>query len=393
MSLPYYISWTKQNGAATFEIESAKDATITTTDGKNIIDMTSISYQAHFGHSPQKIIKKIKNQLDKLPMTSPKGRFSLKDESTIRLMKYMQKPDGKIFYTTGGAETIENALKIARDYTKKKIVLARKNSYHGATMGALSVTGDWRNPPHQLPNDWVVRIPEPMEDNSYQKIEKIVSEIGSDKIAAIILETITGGNGVIIPSEQWLKNISDLCKKNSILLILDEVVCGFMRTGLPFGYMHFNVEPDLICLAKGITGGMIPFGALWTSNKIAQFYEENVLCCGLTNYAHPLGIAAMSGVLDIVEDKSFNQNLSQRISEFKTLLNSFKNISSVKDIRQIGMLAAIDLNITIDGKKFLNEGIYLVSQTNRIILAPPLTIDQDTLKTAMNKIAIVLNSN
>lgn len=393
MSLPYYISWTKQNGAATFEIETATDSTITTTDGKKIIDMTSISYQAHFGHSPLKIINKIKTQLDHLPMTSPKGRFTLKDDSTVRLLKYMQKPDGKIFYTTGGAETIENALKIARDITKKKIVLARKNSYHGATMGALSVTGDWRNPPHQLPNDWVVRIPEPTEANSFETIEKIVAQVGPENIAAIILETITGGNGVIIPTKEWLKSISNLCKKNNILLIMDEVVCGFMRTGLPFGYMHFDVEADLICLAKGITGGMIPFGALWTSKKIADFYEENTLCCGLTNYAHPLGIAAMSGVLDIVEDINFQNNLKERIEEFKTYIQDLKNISAVKEIRQIGMLAAVELDHTIDGKKFLNEGIYLVAQTNRIIIAPPLIISQEDLKKAMNIISNILKNN
>lgn len=393
MSLPYYISWTKQNGAATFEIETAQDAIITTRDGKKIIDMTSISYQAHFGHSPKIIINKIKNQLDLLPMTSPKGRFPLKDASTTRLLNYMQKPDGKIFYTTGGAETIENALKIARDFTKKKVVLARKNSYHGATMGALSVTGDWRNPPHQLPNDWVVRIPEPTEPNSFQSIEKIIEQVGAQNIAAIILETITGGNGVIIPSKEWLKSISDVCKKNQILLIMDEVVCGFMRTGLPFGYMHFNVEPDLICLAKGITGGMIPFGALWTSKAIADYYEENILCCGLTNYAHPLGIAAMSGVLDIVEDNEFNQNLKNRISDFQLYLEELKTLSIVKEIRQIGMLCAVDLHHSVDGKKFLNEGVYLVSQTNRIIIAPPLIINHDDLKTAMKIIFNVLKNN
>ncbi len=393
MNLPYYISWSKQKDATTFEIESANDSIITTTDGSKIIDMSSISYQAHFGHSPSKIIHKVKSQLDILPMTSPKGRFLLKDESTVRLMNYMQKPDGKIFYTTGGAETIENALKIARDFTKKKIILARKNSYHGATMGALTVTGDWRNPPHQLPNDWVIRIPEPTEENSFEKIEKIIADVGHNNIAAIILETITGGNGVIIPPKKWLKSISDLCKEKNILLIMDEVVCGFMRTGLPFGYMHFDVVPDLICLAKGITGGVIPFGALWTSKEIANYYEENVLCCGLTNYAHPLGIAAMSGVLDIVLEKEFQLKLSERINEFKNYILNLKTIKNVKDVRQIGMLAAVDLHNTIDSKVFFKEGIYLVAQTNRIIIAPPLIINQETLNLAMNKISNVLINN
>ena len=132
----------------------------------------------------------------------------------------MNKNEGKIFYTTGGAETIENALKIARDITQKKVVLARRNSYHGATMGALTVTGDWRNPAHQLPNEWVVRIPEPNEPNAILETKKIIEEIGGDNIAALIAETITGGNGVMIPTKEWWKEIEKMCRDNNILLIM-----------------------------------------------------------------------------------------------------------------------------------------------------------------------------
>ena len=169
MKLPYYISWSKQKDAASFEIASVDGATVTTTDGLRLIDMTSISYQAHFGHNPPVIIKHIKAQLDSIPMSSPKGIYPLKNETTNSLLRYMKKEDGKIFYTTSGAESVENALKIARDITKKKIVLSRTNSYHGATLGALSVTGDWRNPAHMTPPGWVVRIPEPSDKKSLHK--------------------------------------------------------------------------------------------------------------------------------------------------------------------------------------------------------------------------------
>lgn len=390
MSLPYYISWAKQKDATTFEIESVDGVKIKTSNGHELIDMTSISYQAHFGHNHPTIIKYIKEQLDTIPMSSPKGIYPYKNEATLELLNYMDKVDGKIFYTTSGAESVENALKIARDITKKKIVLARKNSYHGATLGALSATGDWRNPAHLTPEGWVIRIPEPTEVDAIAKTREIILKNDHQNIAAIIIETITGGNGVYSGSNEWWIGLRALCDEFNIMLIMDEVVCGFERTGKPFGYMHYSVEPDLICLAKGISGGMIPFGAVWTSKKIAEHYEENILCCGLTNYAHPLGIAAMRGVLAIVKDPAFLKNLKHVEHKFHNHLDKLKAFTIVKDIRVKGMLCAIDLTKTIDAKKFFKKGLYLVAQTNRIILAPPLIINENELNEAMKRLLEVL---
>jgi taurine--2-oxoglutarate transaminase len=389
-TLPYYISWSKQKGATTFNIAAVDGVRILTDDGHELIDMSSISYQAHFGHNHPTIIKHLKDQLDTIPMSSPKGIYPGKNDSTYELLNYMGKLEGKIFYTTGGAETIENALKIARDITQKKVVLARKNSYHGATLGALGVTGDWRNSSHIMPSDWVVRIPEPQEPDAIKKTREIIKLTGGDKIAAIIIETVTGGNGVYYGDQDWWNGISELCEEFNFLLIMDEVVCGFGRTGKPFGYMHYNVKPDMICMAKGITGGMIPFGALWTSTKISDVYEERVLSCGLTNYAHPMGMAAMKGVLEIVKDSQFQSNLIGVEKVFQHSLDSIKKLKGVNEIRSKGMLAAIDLNKSIDWKKFYDQGLYLVSQTNRIILAPPLIISESDLKSAMNKISKVI---
>ncbi len=392
MNLPYYISWSKQKNAPVFEIESVDGIKVKTSNGHELIDMSSISYQAHFGHNHPIIIKHIKEQLDTIPMSSPKGIYPHKNQATLDLLAYMKKEDGKIFYTTSGAESVENALKIARDITKKKIVLARKNSYHGATLGALSATGDWRNPAHMTPEGWVVRIPEPRELDSLKKTRDVILKNNPDNIAAIIIETITGGNGVYSATNEWWLGIRSLCDEFNILLIMDEVVCGFERTGAAFGYMHYPqaVNPDLICLAKGISGGMVPFGAVWTSLKIAQYYEENLLCCGLTNYAHPLGLAAMRGVLEIVQNAEFQKNLKLVEKIFKSELEKLKNSILVKEIRVKGMLCAIDLTKTIDNKKFIENGLYLVSQTNRLILAPPLIITKSELEVGIQKIFEVL---
>lgn len=392
-TLPYYISWSKQKGAPTFNIASVDGVRINTDEGHELIDMTSISYQAHFGHNHPVIIDAIKKQLETIPMSSPKGIYPGKNESTYELLEYMGKPDGKIFYTTSGAETVENALKIARDITQKKIVLARKKSYHGATQGALTATGDWRNIGQLIPQDWVVRIPEPNEKDAIAKTCAIIEQTGAENIAAIILETVTGGNGVYYGDQLWWDGISKICADNNIFLILDEVVCGFGRTGKPFGYMHYNIQPDMICLAKGITGGMIPFGALWTTSKIADYYEENILSCGLTNYAHPLGMAAMKGVLEIVKDAKFQSNLINIQKVFEEGLENLKVLKVVQEIRVKGMLAAIDLNKLVDGKEFFKKGLYLICQPNRVILAPPLIITAVDLKIAMANIADVLKDS
>ncbi len=396
---PYYISWTKQNGASEFPISKAQGVHVHSTlndKEHKLIDMSSISYQAHFGHSPKVIIDEVKKQLDTIPLASPKGVYPHKDADTHALLNYMGKRDGKIFYTTGGAETVENALKIARDVSKKKIILARQNSYHGATLGALAATGDWRNQAILSPDDqksWIARIPEPYDDPELIKTEEVIKNIGSDKIAGVIIETVTGGNGVIIPTKNWYQKLNALCKKYGLLFILDEVVCGFHRTGTAFGYMNYEVEPDLICMAKGISGGVIPFGALWTSQKIASFYDDEILVCGLTNYAHPIGVASMRGALKIVADKSFQNNLKVCIEIFHKRLQDFEKLPNVTTVRKIGMLSAIELSETIEWKIFFEAGVYLVSQNKRIILAPPLVINPSELNEAMDKIERVLKGS
>ena len=383
---PFFFSWVKQSNPLRFSISSVDGVKLITENGHELIDMSSISYQASFGHNHPTIIKHMKAQLDTVPMSAPRGIFPGKIETTNELLKYMDKKDGKIFYTTGGAETVENALKIARDVSKRKLVLARKISYHGATMGALGATGDWRNTAHALPQDWVVRFPEPSEPDALAKTRQIILDHGQENFAAFIIETITGGNGVFEGSQEWWDGISEMCREFGILLIMDEVICGFGRTGLSFGYMHYNVKPDIICLAKGITGGMVPFGAVWVSHNIADYYMARVLACGLTNYAHPLGVAALAGVLEIVQDFDFQKHLEHISKVFKRELDIIQALPEVETIRSRGMLAGIDLNVDIQWKTFFDKGIHLATQNKRIVLAPPLIITEEELVEGMKRL-------
>lgn len=385
MTLPFYVSWSKQKNVATVDMERVDGVYYFNSKGERFQDLSSISYQSHFGFNPKEIRDEMKRALDLIPVASPKAIYPEKIKITEELLSYMGKKDGKIFYTTSGAESIENALKLARQLTQKKIILARSNSYHGASMGALTVTGDWRNPPHLLPRDWVVRIPEPTEDNALEKTREIILATGPENIAGFCLETITGGNGVIIPTEAWWNGIQKLCDEFKLMLIMDEVVCGFERTGKSFGYQHYpQVKPDLICLAKGITGGLFPFGAVWTSQKIADHFEENILCLGLTNYAHPIGVYALKGVLNIIANPSFVQNLSQTQKVFHDCLEKLKKCSQVSAIRYKGMLAAIETHGELQAQTFYQKGLSLVVQNKRLILAPPLITTPEQIQEAMH---------
>lgn len=385
MDRSFYISWTAQKEAEFFEIESASSSTLFLKEKKEVIDFLSTSLQVSFGHSEKKIKDAIINQLEKLPIASPKALFELKENASKNLLDIIGLSSGKIFYTVSGAEAIENALKIARDIKKTKVIAARRNSYHGASLGALSVTGDWRNQGHQTVDDWTLRIPEPFDDIDAKETHRLIKENAG--VAAICVETITGANGVIIPPDSWWRGIAKICKEENIFLILDEVICGFGRCGKNFGFQNFNervpeLKPDLICLSKGITGGYFPFGAVWTSDEIAKYYEENLLCCGLTNYAHPLGLAAMQAVIEILEDSSFKKHLNTVTDIFWRNIKKLESLEVVDSVRGVGMLAAIELSVSgsCTWRKFFDLGLHVLVKPNYLVLSPPLNISIEEIE-------------
>jgi taurine--2-oxoglutarate transaminase len=389
---PYFITWTKQVGAKKIDIVDSKGSFYIREDGQKVHDLCSTSYHTAFGHSFSPIKKAITKQLNTLPMASPKCTFDLKDSVSSKLIDLIGLK-GKVFYTVSGAEAIENALKAARQISGKKIILSRNISYHGATLGALSITGDWRNKDHATVSNWTKRIPEPEIDPNGEKLEELILKTGPEKIAGICLETITGGNGVIIPPKSWWRAITRLKKKYNLLLILDEVVCGFGRTGKDFGFQHFNLKPDFICMAKVITGGYIPFGAVWFNSKTAKYYDKNTLCAGLTNYAHPLGLAAMDVVIDYLktnEHKEKFHNLEIVMKEYKSVFNS---LSSVKETRQIGLIMAIELHSPIALNKFFENNLFLASVGNNLILAPAYITNPNDLKKSFKLIAKIIKGH
>jgi taurine---2-oxoglutarate transaminase len=383
---PYFHTWVAQEGAKEIDVDSAAGAKIFLKQKQMLIDSTSTSYHVSFGHNETRITNAIAKQTTRLCTASPKFAYELKTAVSEELIDLINLP-GKIFYTLSGAESVENALKMARHLTKRQVVAARSQSYHGASLGALMVTGDWRNQAVWCPTDWTLRIPECFEDIDGTKTIQTLEEYGASKVAAIILETVTGNNGVYIPTKEYLKNVSHFAKQNGIMFILDEVICGFYRCHEAFGFQNFGVEPDMLCLAKSITGGHLPFGAIWVKESIAAKFDHEILPCGLTNYAHPLGLAATQAVLDIVKEKSFVKNLHHLERDF---LVEIKKLPAVKSFRQIGMLAVLEISFTPDFPLFLKHGLYGIGTKNRLLLAPNLLISNEELSELFNRVTNLL---
>ncbi len=387
----YYVTWTAQDKATTFNFTGSRGKYFLSYD-KKIWDCLSTSSQSIFGHSEEKIKGAIKKQIDTFCVASPKADTADKQIAAEGLLELLGLK-GKIFYTVSGAESVENALKMARQVTGRKYILARRNSYHGATLGALSVTGDWRHENHLSLAHYTVRIPEPYDDPDGSKTREIVEAHGPEKFAAFCLETVSGISGVIIPPHSWWDTIQALCDEYGIKLIVDEVFTGFGRTAKPFAFHHFpQIKPHFVTMSKSITGGYIPFGAVYTSMDIYRYYKKHVLSCGLTNYGHPLGLAALKAVLEIFKQPGFQDELDKKSAYFDQKIEGLKSQFQIKEARHIGFLAYLRFEKlkSFNQQTFIDEGLYLHAKKDVIVLAPPIIWKEDDYDRVFDKLTHVL---
>ena len=386
---PYFHTWSAQDEALQLDFLSAKGSFIELQDHPKLLDSTSTSYHVSFGHQQKEIISAVQNQLKDFAASSPKFKTELKSKASLELLDLIGAP-GRIFYTLSGSEAVENAIKMARDLKGALIIAARKKSYHGASLGALSITGDWRNEAVATVDDWTLRIPECYEDHDGSGTIEILDSCGPSKVAAICLETVTGNNGVYVPSKEYLQNIFSYCKKNQIFTILDEVICGFYRCGQNFAFQDYNVTPDFLCLAKSITGGLTPLGALWVKEEHAQKYDQKVLPCGLTNYANPLGLAALRAVYQILNDQSFLKVIKSGKEHFKELMKKLSSHREVLETRSTGHLAILELSKNVDFKLLLKHGLYGIAKDKQILLSPQLLMSTQELDLLFERLENIL---
>jgi taurine--2-oxoglutarate transaminase len=311
----------------------------------------------------------------------------------------------------GGAEANENAIKMARMYTGRNKILARYRSYHGATYGAIALTGDYRRLPVEPAMPGVVHFLDPFcyrcpfgwtRDTCHREciahVEEVIKYEGSDRIAAVIMEGVTGSNGLIVPPDDYWPRVREICDKHGILLISDEVMSGWGRTGKWFAVDHWNVVPDIITTAKGLTAGYVPLGAVIVSEKIAQYFEDKMLWCGLTYSGHPLACAAAVATMSVYEEDGLIENAASLGKYLGERLEDIKSRHlSVGDVRYIGLFSAIELvknrinkepmmELASFGKFLREQGLFTFIFQNVVFVVPPLCINQGELDAGLSVI-------
>jgi taurine---2-oxoglutarate transaminase len=393
---PFFHTWTAQKGARGREVVGGEGAWFHTADGGRWLDLGSLGYQAHLGHAHPRMVAAIERQARELCLAAAWADFPAKRELAERLLA-LAPPGfarGKVFFTLGGSEAVENAMKIARLATGRLKFVARYRSYHGASLGALSLSGDYRRPPLEPLLPGVVRLP---VDDADALGEVLASE--GRTVAAVVLEPIPGANGVELPPPGFFAGVRRACDRDGALLVADEVLTGMGRIGRAFGIEHEAIEPDMITLAKGLTAGYAPLGAVLVHERVARHFDEQVLWAGLTNYAHPLGCAAGREALAIYADEGLFERaaaLGQGLLEpLAGLAGRFPH--AIQRPRGRGLLAAIDVSLDAGGWKRLSEElerrrlhVHLSSKRGTVIFAPPLVIGEAELAAGMAEFAAAL---
>jgi taurine--2-oxoglutarate transaminase len=421
-------SWSAQSKLNPINIIKAEGIYFWDEDGKKYYDMAAQLVNVNLGHGHKKLIQAIKDQAERLAFLSPSFSCDVRSEAAKKIVEVSGMEGAKVFFTNAGAEANENAIKMAKAYTGKWKIFSAYRSYHGASYGAANLTGEGRrfaNEPGipgfiKYDGPYHYRAPKACKFNSEEEITEFYLELlenqilyeGPHLIAAIFMETVVGTNGIIIPPKGYLKGVRDLCDKYGICMVCDEVMAGFGRTGKWFAFQNWNVEPDLVTFAKGITCGYIPLGGVIASKKIADYFDENKMFCGLTYSAHPIGCAVAVAAIDAYSEEKIFENV---IKIGKILGKGLEDLKekhpSVGDVRYIGLFAIIEfvkdkktkeplVPFTKDPEGVMGkiigmlkaEGFYTYSHENMIHVSPPLIITEKEIVEALEMLDKVLDS-
>jgi taurine--2-oxoglutarate transaminase len=403
--------WSAQSKVDPIPVARAEGIYFYTPEGKRYIDFNSQLMSVNAGHGEQRIIKAITEQLNTLDFANP---FMATEPRALLGAKLAEIAPGDIdvfFFTNGGAEANENAVKLARQYTGRHKIMARYRSYHGATAGAIALTGDPRRWITEPGMPGVVRVTDPYHGiqrgwesaaSALANLEEIIQLEGPHTIAAFILETVTGTNGILVPPDGYLEGVRELCTKYGILMIADEVMAGFGRTGTWFAVDHWKVVPDLITMAKGLTSSYVPLGAVGMRRQIADHFKDKVFYGGLTYNSHPVGCAAALAAIKVYEDDKLLERARTTGLVMKQLMAEVASRHpSVGAVRSIGLFGIVELvrdrktmepmapyNGTSEemaalGRFFRQEGLYTMVRWNTFYTNPPLTITEAQLREAI----------
>ncbi|HEY8952005.1 MAG TPA: aminotransferase class III-fold pyridoxal phosphate-dependent enzyme [Candidatus Dormibacteraeota bacterium] len=403
-----FFSWSAQSKIYPIVIDRAEGVYFWDPDGKRYLDFNSQLMSINIGHGNKRVADAIAEQANKLAFAAPQFATEVRGRLGQLLSEVTPGDLNRFFFTLGGAEANENALRMARMVTGRQKVMAYHRSYHGATAGAISVTGDprrWANEPGVPgvirvldPWRWARGEPEPVAEH-LAYIEEVMQYEGPHTIAAFIMETVTGTNGILIPPDGYLEGIRELCTRHGIVMICDEVMAGFGRTGRWFAVDHWGVVPDLMTMAKGLTSSYLPLGAVAMSPKIADFFNEKVYFGGLTYSSHPISCAAAIAAVGVLRDEDMVGNAARLDPVLKELLSGLQERHpSVGTVRSIGLFGVFELvrsRDTMEPMAPFNgsspemaalegqlraDGLYTMLHWNQVFTNPPLCITEDQLR-------------
>lgn len=399
--------WSAQSAVDPIPVDRAEGVYFYTPDGKRYLDFNSQLMSVNIGHGDSRVIDAINRQAERLAYANP---FMATEPRALLGQKLAELAPGDIdvfFFTNAGAEANENAIKIARQATGRQKILARYRSYHGASGGVIALTGDPRRWAAEPGIPGVVRVPdthrwgrpepEPVEE-SLRGLEEVITYEGPHTIAAFILEPVVGTNGILVPPDGYMQGVREICDRYGILLIADEVMSAFGRTGAWWAVDHWGVVPDLITMAKGLTSSYVPLGAVGMRRAIADVFNEKVFYGGLTYNSHPLGCATALATIAVYEEDGLIERarrMGQVLAEHHRDLH--QRHPSVGAVRSIGLFGILDLvrsrapyepmapygghsdEMKAVAKHLKENGLYTFVRWNSIMTNPPLIVTEEQL--------------
>ena len=404
-------SWSAQGALNPLVIAGGSGSTVWDHDGRTYLDFSSQLVNTNIGHQHPRVIEAIKQQAEALVTVAPAHANLTRGLAAERILAQAPAGMDKIFFTNGGADANENAIRMARLHTGRDKVISRYRSYHGNTGAAIAATGDWRRIPNEYSRGhvhifgpylyrsefWAV-TPEQESERALQHLRHTIEAEGPQSVAAVLLETVPGTAGVLLPPPGYLEGVRALCDDHGIVLILDEVMAGFGRTGDWFALDAYNVRPDLITFAKGVNSGYVPVGGVIISEEISATFEERVFPGGLTYSGHPLAAASIVASIDAFEEDNIVEN-AERIGR-DDLAPGLAALASrypvIGEVRGRGVFWALELvqdpqtrqpvSAAFMGRlktELLNRGLLPFIADNRIHVVPPAVVTPEEVRRAL----------
>src|ERR1700752_3745184 len=402
--------WSAQSKVDPIPVARAKGIYFWTPEGKRFIDFNSQLMCVNIGHGDERVVRAINEQAAKLPYANPFMATEVRGRLAKKLAEITPGDIDTFFFTNGGAEANENAIRIARLFTGRQKIGARYRSYHGGTAGVLTLTGDPRRWGAEPGIPGVFRIPDfyhgiqkgfDTTEDVLARTEETIELEGPKTIAAIIVEPVVGTNGVLTPPDGYMQGLRALCDKHGIMLIADEAVAGVGRTGEWFSVDHWQVVPDLLSMAKGLTSAYVQLGAVGMRRQIAEHFQKNFFYGGLTYNSHPLACAAALATISVYEEDKLIENAREMGKLMRTLMEDMQNRHpSVGATRNIGLFGIFELvrnretreplppfngtspEMQALGKHFRQEGLSTLVRWNTFFTNPPLCINEAEMREA-----------